>query len=51
MGEISFGMFADICLNLLPVALVITDILAGSADRQQAAEFFDFSQGGLEFIN
>ena len=32
MGEIDFGMFDDIRLNLFPIALVIPDSLAVRAD-------------------
>src|ERR1700722_20133349 len=44
MGEAGVGMVADKALNLVPIALVIADLLALGANRQQAAERLDLDQ-------
>ncbi len=44
MAELGFGMLLDVGFNLVPIALVVADPLAGSADGQHAAQCFDFRQ-------
>ena len=56
MAEIRFGMIANICFNLFPVAAVITDLFTDGAYRQKAAQGFDFgnvlsnTNKALEFL-
>jgi hypothetical protein len=38
VAELSAGMLADMGLPLVPISLVVTDLLAGSADGDQAAD-------------
>ena len=35
MSYLSFGMITDIYINMLPLPVIITYHIAGSADRQQ----------------
>lgn len=45
MAEINACTVRDVCLDLIPVSLVIADLLAGNADRKQAAQDLDFRHG------
>lgn len=37
VAKFSFRMFLDVCLNLIPISLVITDFLAMRTDRQYSS--------------
>ena len=51
MAESGRAVGFDVGFDLVPVALIVADTLAGGADGQQAAQGFDFVQGALEFPN
>src|SRR3990172_3633483 len=51
VGEFRVRMFADVLLKNVPVSLVIPDLLAGCADRQQPAQGLHFLQCVLEVKN
>lgn len=38
MAEIGLRMVSDVALYLNPITVVVTDLFAGSADRQQPAQ-------------
>lgn len=42
VAEIDFRVFPEIGFDLIPVALVIPYLFAGSTNGQQAAQLFDF---------
>ena len=42
-------MALDVDLNLPPIALVVTDLLAAGADGQQTAQGLDLGQGVFQF--
>ena len=44
-------MTADMIFNLLPVTFIVPYLVTGTADRQQAAQFFDLSKGLFQFMN
>jgi hypothetical protein len=41
MAELQLGMFAEVAINLLPIILIVADLLAIRADRQQAMKLLD----------
>lgn len=41
MGKLSLGMLLDEHLDLAPIPLIVTDLLARGADREQSAQFLD----------
>src|SRR5208283_1529935 len=49
MAEHGIGMFADIGFYLLPIPFVITNFLAGGANREITAQCFHFCIGFLKF--
>ena len=49
VAEFGLGMRTDVGLDLVPVALVVADFLAGHADGQQPAEDLDFREGVFAF--
>jgi hypothetical protein len=49
VAELSFGMFADILLQLVPVPFVIPYLLTGSTDRQKPAQCLYFIESRFEF--
>ena len=51
MAEVCFCMFADVCLKLLPVTLVIANLLAPRANRYQAVQRPHLSQGVPQFFD
>lgn len=51
MTEIHLGMDADILLDAEPVPLVVTDVLAVSADGQESAQGLDVRHGLLQFLD
>ena len=51
MRKIGIRSISNINLDLLPITLVIADFFASGANRQQAAEGFDLSQGVCQFLN
>ena len=51
MTEIRLGMIADIDLKGVPLAHLIADLLARSADGQKPAEILHFRQSVLELSN
>src|SRR5947209_8349711 len=48
VAELGLGVLADVRLDLLPVVLVVADLLAVGADRQEAAELLDAGERRLE---
>ena len=42
MRETGFGMVANIGLGFLPITLIVTNVLTGRADRQNASQGSDF---------
>src|SRR5512134_301906 len=50
VGELRFRVRPDVFLDLVPVALVITDLLAGGADRQHALQRLDVVESRLEVL-
>lgn len=51
MAEVRVRVLADVCLDLVPVAIVVADLLAVSADGQQAAQGLDLRQRVLEVMD
>ena len=51
MAEVSFRMFANVGLDLLPVTRVIANLLAPRANRYQAVQRPHLSQGVLQFFD
>jgi len=51
VAEFSLGMFLDIALNLVPVALVIPDFFAVGADGQKSAQGLHLCQGHFSFLH
>ena len=51
VAELRLGMRADVGFHLLPVIVVVADLLAVSADRQQAMELLDARQRAGQLLN
>ena len=49
MAELGFRMGSDITLNLLPIVVVVTNVLAVRADGQKALQELDLSQSLFQF--
>ena len=49
MAETRLGVITDIRFDLLPVALVVADFFACSANRQQSAQRLHAAEGILQF--
>lgn len=45
MAELHIGVRPDVRFYLAPIAIVVADFLARSADGQNAFELLDFEQG------
>src|SRR4051794_21464363 len=48
MRELGVGAIPDVNLDLCPVAMVVTDLLAVGADREQAAQQLHLGEGCLQ---
>src|SRR5213594_1844554 len=51
VAEFGVGVPCEVMFDLLPIILVIADFFAVGADREDAAELFDFRQRLLEFLH
>src|SRR2546422_8991916 len=51
MRELSLRTVPNVDLDLAPVALVVADLLAGGADRDQPAQGLDVREGLLQLID
>ena len=51
VAELGFGAGAQVGFDLVPVAPVVPDLFAGSADRQKAPQRLDLFQGLAQFGN
>ena len=51
MAELGLGMVADISLNLIPITFIVTDFLAVSTNRKQAAQCLDLGKCFLKLFN
>ena len=51
VAELGIRSCPDILVNVIPIAFVIANFLAGSADRQKTAQDFYFAYGSLEIDN
>ncbi len=49
MGEVRFAVLPDVDLQIMPEALLVANLAAGSADRQQAAQALYACQSMLHF--
>src|SRR5438876_778830 len=51
VGELRLGVPLDVALDLLPVVLVVADLLAVGADRQEPVEQLHAGERGLELFH
>ncbi len=47
VGEVRFAMLSDVNFQIMPEALLVANLAAGGADRQQSAQALDAGQGVL----